>query len=245
MLERSEFIVFVDESGTPATRKPDQSFPIFSLQMVLVQKHAYAHQIVPAFTAFKLRHHGTDSVVLHGRKIDGKEGEFQILQDPSVRKTYIEELSQIIAKCECKLYSAFYLHDDLVAQNSIINHPYGFFMQTLLSDIEKVVSIPGRRVSCRVIVESRKDLDAEMIHAYRGYQQATSQSQVEFELEIIDKARNSIGLQLADLVAKPIARYCLDITNPPKEWSTIKNKVESMRNLTQDLVFRIGEHPLL
>lgn len=94
MVQPSDYIVFVDESGTPVTHKPDLGFPIFSLQFVLVRKDAYAHQIVPDLIAFKLKHHGSDSTILHGKNIDAKDGEFRMLQDSTVCREYVADLDK-------------------------------------------------------------------------------------------------------------------------------------------------------
>lgn len=123
MVEPSEYIVFVDESGTPVTQKPDPGFPIFSLQFVLVRKDVYSHQIVPELVAFKLKHHGSDSTILHGKKIDAKDGEFRMLQDNKVFEEYVSDLDGIIREAKMELFSAYFLHFEVAGLDSLQVHP--------------------------------------------------------------------------------------------------------------------------
>ena len=245
MAEPSEYIVFVDESGTPVTHKPDPGFPIFSLQFVLVRKEDYSRQVVPDLIAFKLKHHGSDSTILHGKKIDAKEGDFRMLQDNRVFEEYVSDLDGIIGAAQVELFSAYFLHFEVAALESLTVHPYAYFMHVLLNEIEERIASAGSRTVCRVVVESRKASDAEMKAAYEAYTVAFRSDRVEFELEFAEKSRNVIGLQLADLVAKPIAKFCLDPARSNQEWPTVSTKVTCMLNLTSEIPFRLGISPLL
>jgi hypothetical protein len=245
MAQPSDYIVFVDESGTPVTHKPDLGYPIFSLQFVLVRKDVYSHQIVPELISFKMKHHGSDATILHGKKIDAKDGEFRILQDSAVFHEYVSDLDQIIGKAQMQLFSAYFLHHEVASLSSITVHPYAYFMHVLLNEIEAKIAKDGVKTVCRVVVESRKASDAEMQAAYESYKLAFRSDRVEFELEFAEKSRNVLGLQVADLVAKPIARYCLDSTKPGQEWPTVSTKVSCMLNLSADVPFRLGTSTLL
>lgn len=245
MVEPSEYIVFVDESGTPVTHKPDPQFPVFSLQFVLVKKADYETQIEPDFKRFKLKHHGEDSVILHGRKIDSKEGDFRILRDRVLYGRYVRELDDLIAAAEIQLYSAYFLHEEVARLGALTVHPYAYFMHELLTLIEKEIQVTGVRTTCEVVVESRRGSDAEMLEAYESYKAAFRTAQVEFELQLAEKSMNIIGLQVADLVAKPVARFSLNPTKPGLEWPTVSKKVSKILNLTKEVPFRLGRTPLL
>lgn len=245
MIASSDYIVFVDESGTPVTHKPDPQFPIFSLQFVLVSKDAYLTKIEPDFKRFKLEHHGSEAVVLHGRKIDNKEGEFRILRNRALYSRYVQELDTLIRASEIRLYSAFFLQLEVAKLGALTVHPYAYFMHELLSLIVQEVRVPGVRTRCEVVVESRRGSDAEMLDAYESYRAAFRTSEVEFEIQMAEKSLNVIGLQVADLVAKPIARYCLDPANPSQEWPTVSTKVSRILNLTAEIPFKLGSTPLL
>lgn len=244
MVQPSEYIVFVDESGTPVTHKPDLGFPIFSLQFVLIRKDAYSRQIVPDLIAFKLKHHGSDSTVLHGKNIDAKDGEFRMLQDSAIFSEYVADLDGVIGRAEMTLFSAYFLHHEVAGLNSLQVHPYAYFMHVLLNEIEALIAIDESKTLCRVVVESRKSSDAQMKAAYEAYKEAFRSDRVDFELEFAEKSRNVLGLQIADLVAKPIARYCLDSSKPSPEWPTVSKKVECILNLTSEMPFRLGSSPL-
>ena len=245
MVQPSEYIVFVDESGTPVTHKPDPDFPIFSLQFVLVRKASYAAEIEPNFRRFKIKHHGSDSVVLHGRKIDQKEGDFSFLRDRVIYRNYVQELDELIGVSDVRLYSAYFLQNEVSKLAALTVHPYAYFMHELLDLIKQEIKVPGVPTRCEVVVESRRGLDEEMLAAYESYKSAFKTAQVEFELQLVEKSFNVVGLQFADLVAKPVARYCLEPSEQRPEWPTVSKKVVKMLNLTDEVPFRLGMAPLL
>ena len=54
----SDYLVFVDESGSPALGNIDPDFPLLVLAFMIVRKDRYLSEIVPAIQGFKFRHFG-------------------------------------------------------------------------------------------------------------------------------------------------------------------------------------------
>lgn len=70
LLDRySKYIVYVDESGDHGLESIDPNYPVFVLAFCVFHKQYYAQKIVPAIEAFKFKHFGHDSVVLHEHDI--------------------------------------------------------------------------------------------------------------------------------------------------------------------------------
>ena len=189
MVGDSEYIIFVDESGTPMTTKVDKDFPIFSLQFLVIKKLDYSRIAVPAIVWFKLKHHGSDSM--------------------------------------------------------IIEKPYALFLHRLLNDVAKLVRLDGGfKTRCRVVIESRGGEDAQILSSFEAYKGKLATSLVEFELEMVSKERNLPGLQLADLVALPVAKSCIPGAKASKSWATVAKKVAQKIDLTSELRFRLNESRL-
>ena len=61
----SDYLVFVDESGSPALGNMDPDFRLLVLAFMIVRKDLYLSEIVPAIQGFKFRHFGHDQIILH------------------------------------------------------------------------------------------------------------------------------------------------------------------------------------
>jgi hypothetical protein len=245
MVDRSDFIVFVDESGTPMTHKVDKSFPVFSLQFLIIRKSDYVRQVVSELTKFKLDFHGSDSVILRGSNIRARDGDFSLLNDRDLAETYYVELDKIISAVPMRLVSGYYLHSDIkLVEGITISKPYSRFMHRLLEEITPIISPDGKNVVCRVVIESRHEEDEELLSSLENYKILFPESPVHFEIEMVHKERNVLGLQLVDLVAQPVAKSCLPNSAPSKPWLTIEPKVIAKLDLIQLLEFRLGEGPL-
>ena len=247
MVADSEYIIFVDESGTPMTTKIDEDFPIFSLQFLVIKKADYAEIATSRMSRFKMQHHGSDSIILHGSSIQRREGDFEFLNQRDIANRYYEELDEVIDAIPMQLYSAFYLHRDVsLLESMVVEKPYALFMHRLLSQVLEKVRCEGHEQSrCRVVIESRRDEDAHMLASFEEYKTVFPSSDVDFELEMVPKERNLTGLQLVDLVAMPVAQSCSPGAKESKSWATVSKKVAKIIDLTKDLAFKLDETQLI
>jgi hypothetical protein len=84
-LAQSRFIAFFDECGDHSLSKIDKDFPLFLLSTVVVERQAYAEEIIPDLAAFKLRYFAHEGINLHSREIRKAEGPFVLLQNAALR----------------------------------------------------------------------------------------------------------------------------------------------------------------
>lgn len=102
-----------------------------------------------------------------------------------------------------------------------------FAMERLLPLLERL-----NQTQVNVIAESRgKKEDDELSMSFyhfandgNGFISAERVSKVKFTLTFVQKARNIVGLQIADLAAYPIARYVLDSSKLNLAYEIIKSK---------------------
>jgi hypothetical protein len=92
----SDYIVFVDESGSPTLEPVDPNYPIFVLIFCVIKKSDYSHAIQPAFKDLKFKYFGHDMTALHSHDIRKPKGEFSFLQIKELREAFMNDLNEIM-----------------------------------------------------------------------------------------------------------------------------------------------------
>ena len=100
---QSEYLVFVDESGSPSMGNVDPQYPLFVLAFFIVKKSDYVAHITPAVQHFKFKHFGHDQVILHERDIRKDIGDFAFLKTPALKTAFLDELTDIISGAPFRL----------------------------------------------------------------------------------------------------------------------------------------------
>ena len=221
MPDFGDFIVYVDESGDHSLTSIDPAYPVFVLAFCIFNKASYASQVVPALQAFKFKWFGEDTVVLHEHEIRRKAGPFSFLQNTARREAFMTELTEILAAAEMKVIPVVIRKERLKEKYSgNADNPYHlslvFCMERLRDYLEKNGQ-SGR--TTHIIFEQRggkegggkedKELEREFFRIKAGDHYLCSQTFADLELRIVSKQINSAGLQIADLIARPIGVSCL------------------------------------
>ncbi len=238
MPEFSDFIVYLDESGSPTIANIEKDFPIFVLACVLVEKSKYAEEIVPAIQKLKFKYFGHDQAILHEREIRRQSGVFSFLQtSQELREQFLEEMSQIVDDCDFTIATAVIDKQKLVDKYPTPYSPYELSLQMSIEHLALTLRDRdqlGKMI--HVIAESRgKKEDAELELAFRRIADGDSRmrsnqngiiTQLDWHILFSDKKSNSAGLQLADLVARPIGLQFLRPEQKNRTYEIIKKKVE-------------------
>lgn len=179
---------------------------------------------------------GHDQLVLHERDIRRQQNGFAFLQvDPVCREAFIDQTNEVVANADVTLAAAvinkFQLAQRYVDPWSPYDIALHFCMETLLDRLV-AVGESGRLV--HVIFESRGQReDRELELAFRriasnqanwGYRQPDFAS-IQWEPLFVDKRSNSSGLQLADLMARPVGLKVLRPSQPNRAFEIIKPKL--------------------
>jgi hypothetical protein len=93
----SDYIVFVDESGSPTLDPVDPDYPIFVLVFCVVAKKEYADRIQPSIKHLKFDFFGHDLAVLHSHDIRKPKKDFLFLLDAEQRKLFLGRLDEVVA----------------------------------------------------------------------------------------------------------------------------------------------------
>lgn len=200
----SSYVVYVDESGDHSLESIDPQYPVFVLAFCVFQKAYYASKVVPALEEFKFKHFGHDVVVLHETDIRKERGDFRF-SSRAHKDAFLDELTGIIDANNFILIGCVI---DKTRLRERSQNPYhlalGFCLETLheLMQEKHQDDLPTH-----VVVECRgKKEDAELELEFRRVCAGENKSgkPLPFEIVFADKKTNSTGLQLADLVARPI-----------------------------------------
>jgi hypothetical protein len=229
-LSTSRFIAFFDECGDHSLSKIDKDFPLFLLCTVIVEREAYAHKVIPTMAAFKLRYFAHEGINLHSREIRKAEGPFSILQNETVRKSFLPELSALIATLPFTLFITA-IHKQAYAQRygTGAKNPYDVALEY---SFERVLHFMEEHNESQlpVIAEARGQQEDDALRAsfHRLMTQGTYYNKAERFQKLVcpisfrRKQDNIAGIQVADLCAHPTARHLLKPDVPNQAYDVVK-----------------------
>lgn len=226
--EFSDFIVYVDESGDHSLTSIDANYPIFVLAFCIFYKDHYRTSIVPATQKLKFDYFGHDSVILHERGIRKGLGAFNIFTLKERKEAFMERLSDIMQQNNFVLATCVIEKQKLDNKQKEI-HPYHFSLTHCLETLYEFVKEKGQEDKLTfVVVESRgkkedKELEIEFRRICAG--ENKFKKILPFNIKIISKQENSTGLQIADLVARPIGNHILFSTKENRAFEVLKTKL--------------------
>lgn len=224
----SKYTVYVDESGDHNLKGVNKDYPIFVLAFCVFHKRHYSESIVPALEKFKFNYFGHDQVILHEHAIRKETGDFNIFRDRKHKEMFLDELTQIIDYSNFILISCTIDKRQLSNPSNLQTNPYhvalGYCIEALYEFLkEKQETKKETHVvfECRGYKED-KDLELEFRRICDG--QNSLGIQLPFKIIFSDKKAMSSGLQLADLVARPIGLKTLRPEQKNRSFDVLKKK---------------------
>lgn len=204
----SDYVVYVDESGDHSLESVDSDYPIFVLALCVFHKRHYAEKIVPAVEKLKFNYFGHDSVVLHENEIRKQKGAFAFLSHYPTRLEFMERLSSIMEASNFVLIGCVVEKLRLGRTEGTNTNPYHIALGICLESLRNFLTEKKQEhLQTHVVVECRgKKEDAELELEFRricGGDNPGNRS-LPFQIVFADKKTNLAGLQLADLVARPV-----------------------------------------
>lgn len=204
----SKFVVYVDESGDHGMQSLDAAYPVFVLAFCVFYKRHYTKKVVADVEDLKFKYFGHDLVVLHEHEIRKAKNDFRRFRNAELKRQFMSDLSDIIESSNFVLISCIIDKAALKTKQANPPNPYhialGFCLETLY---EFLVEKGQENLTTHVIVERRGNKeDNELELEFRRMCDGANKLEKHLPFDIIfgDKKVNSTGLQLADLVARPI-----------------------------------------
>jgi hypothetical protein len=203
-----DYLVFVDESGDHELSRIDPQYPVFVLLFCIIRKDDYVNKVCPDLQRFKFEFWGHDEVVLHEHEIRKPKGDFLFLLQRHVRERFLAGIAQQIQDMPATVVAVVIDKPAYVAQYRTPASPYDYAMETGLERIYREMERRGQGERMTpVIVEARgRREDSELELAFRRVCDGTNalRKNLPLQLVMIPKTSNSPGLQLTDLMARPV-----------------------------------------
>jgi hypothetical protein len=228
MAETSDYIVYVDESGDHGLVSIDPEYPVFVLAFCIFRKQEYRLQVSPALQDLKFRHFGHDMVVLHERDIRKATGSFSFLVHAERRATFMQDLNRLIEGAPFTLIASVILKERLRAQYARPANPYHIALAYGMERVHSFLKSRGQHNQVtHLVFEGRgKREDEELALEFQRVCAGANYNgeQLNLEMTIADKKTNCCGLQLADLIARPIGRKLIREDQPNRAFDLIHKK---------------------
>lgn len=229
----SDYVFYGDESGDHSLASVDPSYPIFALALCGFRKKTYSRRIVPSFQDLKFRYFGHDTVVLHERDIRKQLGYFQIFVDAGLRENFIEDINGLIASASFHVIATV-IDKRMLREDLIPEHPYNISLKFCLQSayLFLVRKRQGDRVTYFIFERRGAKEDNELELEFRRITQGVNDLRVPFpgfRIIFSDKKSNSTGMQIADLIARPIGLKVLRPDQENRAYEIIKRKLFGKR----------------
>ncbi len=229
-----KYYLFIDESGDHGLTTVDPVFPIFLLSGVLVSEEEYQN-IRAAMNELKTLLWNDKEVIFHSRDIRKCEKEFKVLFDLEVKRKFYEELDKIIARGNYTVFASAIKKDMFIEifgklSNDVYELALSFIIERTVFCLDGIKN--GEKELEIVIEERGKKEDKKLGEHFqrlmaRGTGTLTPERLNKYGLQISfkNKKENINGLQLADLVAYPTARYVLEPNRANPAFDIFQEKI--------------------
>jgi len=228
MSDFSDYIVYVDESGDHGLQNIDSQYPIFVLAFCIFHKKHYSDVVVSKLQQFKFKHFGHDVVILHEHEIRKEKPPFNIFRSKAERMGFLGELTNIIDDSNFILTCCVIDKIELLKTTNKPENPYNLALGFGLELLHQFLTEKGQQDQLtHVVIEKRgKKEDDELELEFRRICDGDNQfkKQLPFSPKFADKKTNSAGLQLADLVARPVGISILRPEQPNRAFDSLKPK---------------------
>jgi hypothetical protein len=226
----SDYIVFVDESGDHSLDSIDSDYPVFVLCFCVIKKDQYFSKLVPNLKNLKLKTFGHDFIVLHESEIRKKKGAFsQLSKDP--REAFLSLLTDLIEDLDFTLIAVIIDKVKHKGRYHKPEHPYHLALQFGLERLNSFLIQNGEfNKQVHVVCEARgpkEDQELELVFRRVCDTENRNNKKYPFSIVIADKKTNSEGLQIADLMARPIGLSVIKPDQTNRAYEVLKTKFYS------------------
>lgn len=227
------YILFIDESGDHGLTKVDTAFPVFLLCAVLVKEEDY-ETIRQSINSLKQSIWGNKEVIFHSRDIRKCEKEFQMLFDQELKRKFYAELNKIIAGSPYNIIASAIQKDRFIQQfgklqDDVYEVALSFVIEQAIMALKK---INVATTLCINIEKRGKREDKNLNNHFQriagkgtGKLSAADIAEHKPTFSFKDKKQNINGLQLADLVAYPIARNVIEPNRANPAFDVLEPKI--------------------
>lgn len=207
-----DYFLFLDECGDHNLKTIDPGQPIFCLAGILMSPREH-EEMTKKVNTLKKRYFERTDVILHSYKIRRRDAAFRILNNDQIRKAFLEDMNQTLRSgfrvISCSVNKL--KHRDKYSEDAM--NPYLLSLGILM---ERVVYFLDREgiPRLRIIAESIGKKENQLLQwtflqikmgAFAPFKIRNIEGR-QIDLHFHRKKENIVGLQVADLVAYPLAK---------------------------------------
>jgi hypothetical protein len=231
-----KYYLFIDESGDHGLVKLDPGFTVFLLCGIIINENDY--QILRSDINIIKQHFWHEKeVIFHSRDIRKWQNEFQILIDQNVRADFYRRINDLIKTANYTIIASA-IKKDVYIKNygKLSNDVYELALSFI---IERAVFFLDTKndntKELEIIIEKRgKKEDQKLSEHFQrlsargtGYVSSERLHALNMSISFKDKKENINGLQLADLIAYPTARFVMEPNRANPAYELFQNKIYS------------------
>lgn len=201
----SNFIIYADESGDNNLKKINPEFSYFTLVFCIFRKEDYI-KTKREMENLKFFLFGHDEIIFHERDIRKGINEFEkYLKSINYKNLLIDNINKIIDDSNFTIISTVIDKKKLLLSYTKPRDPYLIALQFCCERIQKFLNKNHSISTTKIFIESReKNQNAQLEFFAR---KIIDEYKFNLEIKTIKKSNNSIGLQIADLIARPISLH--------------------------------------
>lgn len=238
--KKSKYYLYIDECGDHQLEKFNPSFPIFTLCGVLVSSDKL-EALESDVKALKRDFFNNEDVIIHSRDIRKQEKAYSILQHAEIRNMFYQRINAILGQQGIyTIVCCSILKEPFVERFSRGEDVYGLSLKYLVERAIFCMDDSAEDGLLDICIERRGVKQDRSLLNYFNRLRATgtkwvSADRMQSRLNRFSfryKKDNVIGLQLADLIAYPIARYVLNPKAPNPAFDVISDNIYTYKGAT-------------
>lgn len=233
-----KFRLYMDESGDHGLTTVDPDFPVFLLCGVIMTEKHY-DDLSDDMNRLKEAIWNSKEVIFHSRDIRKCEKEFVKLFDLRLKERFYGEINRIMAEHRYAIIASGIRKDRYIRQiGRLSNDVYELALSFI---IERAVflmdDVRASSKSLEIVIERRGGREDKLLEEHfqrlmsrgTGYVSAERLKAYDLRITFRSKRENINGLQLADLIAYPMARHLIAPERPNPAFDVLAPKIYTKR----------------
>ena len=211
----------------------DTDFPVFLLCGVLVDEGEY-EKIKNSINSLKKRFWGNRQVIFYSRDIRKCDKEFQILFDLDLKGKFYKKLNHIISSSNYRIIASAIQKDRFIRQfGKLEDDVYEIALSFVIEQSIQALKTLDLKTELEIVIEKRGKREDKQLddHFQRILGKGTGRLSPD-EISVFkptfhfkNKRENVNGLQLADLIAYPIARNVIEPNRANPSFDVLEPKI--------------------
>lgn len=235
MCENKKYILYLDECGDQNLTNVNPQFPVFTLCGIVVSEEQ-DKMLNEQINALKEDIWHNTNIILHSRDIRKCQNGFEVLFDLEVKKRFLEGVNKILGSDVYVIVCCAIMKEQYIRQYGRLGDVYGlslsYIMERTVFYLDSVRK-EGDNIELRTVIERRGKKEDKALLAYynevldRGtyWVDAVRMKRYFKRFDMLWKAENVVGLQVADLVAYPITRHVLNPDGVNLAYDVLKSNI--------------------